>query len=123
MQDTGTNAGGGDSDFPAPIELNVNDPKSTRSVINSVVGISDDYKAGNFVSDLLPFAYVAGGLILFVMLLWGGFEMLMNATDTKAQDSGKNRIMWALIGFLLLFSSYWIAQVIEIALGVTILGK
>ena len=70
---------------------------------------------------LTTYAFPIAGLILFVMLLWGGFEMLLGAADKKSIDAGKQRITAALIGFLILFTSYWIARLMEMVFGITIL--
>lgn len=77
---------------------------------------------GGFLSAALPYLFSLAGLILFIMILWGGFEMLYGAADTKAQEAGKQRITAALIGFTLLFVSYWIAQIVGYIFGVNILG-
>jgi hypothetical protein len=77
---------------------------------------------GGIVSRFLGvFAFPLAGLILFVMIVWGGFEMLMGAADKKSIDAGKQRVTAALIGFLLLFASYWIARIIEMMFGIQIL--
>ncbi|NCN87751.1 MAG: hypothetical protein GW941_02555 [Candidatus Pacebacteria bacterium] len=75
---------------------------------------------GGFITKLLEFAFPLAGIILFVMLVWGGFEMLYGASTSKAMEAGKNRITAAIIGFFLLFSSYWIIQIVEVIFGVTI---
>lgn len=76
---------------------------------------------GGIISRLLEFAFPLAGMILFVMLLWGGFEMVYGASNTsKAVEAGRNRITTALIGFILLFSSYWIIQILEVVLGIKV---
>lgn len=76
---------------------------------------------GGIVSRVLVFAFPLAGLILFVMLVWGGFEIMLGAASQKMVDAGKQRITAAIVGFLLLFSSYWITQIIEVIFGVVIL--
>ncbi len=73
------------------------------------------------ISELLPYIFTFAGLILFIMIIWGGMEMLTGASDPKSQEAGKNRIMNAIIGFMLLFCSYFIAQLVELVLRVDIL--
>ncbi len=73
------------------------------------------------LSRALIFGFAAAGLILFIMILYGGFTILKGAQDDKSLQEGKQRITAALVGFLLLFSSYWIMQVIQIALGIRVL--
>ncbi len=75
---------------------------------------------GGIVSRLLAFAFPLAGLILFVMLVWGGFEILIQAPSKKGIDAGKQRVSAAIIGFILLFSSYWIWQIIEVVFGINI---
>ncbi|HYD34909.1 MAG TPA: hypothetical protein VD999_02480 [Vitreimonas sp.] len=75
---------------------------------------------GGFISRFLLFAFPIAGLILFVMIVWGGFEMLSGAASKKSIDSGRQRITAAILGFMMLFCAYWIMQIVEIILGVTI---
>lgn len=74
-----------------------------------------------FISAIIPYMFTFGGLILFIMLIWGGFEMLTGAANPKSQEAGKQRITNALIGFILLFSSYWLAQIVQAIFGISIL--
>ncbi len=78
---------------------------------------------GSILSKLLPYLFVFGGLILFVMLIWGGFEMMGGATNPKASENGKNRITAAFKGFIILFVAVWIAQLAETIFGINILGN
>lgn len=74
------------------------------------------------ISALLPYIFTMAGLILFVMLVWGGFEMLLGASDPKQQQAGQQRLTAALVGFILIFAAYWIAQLVEKIFGVSIVG-
>ncbi len=73
------------------------------------------------INRFLLFAFPLAGLILFVMIVWGGFDMLAKSATKKSMDSGKQRITAAVIGFILLFASYWIIQILEIITGAQIL--
>ena len=77
---------------------------------------------GDVLNMLVPFLFVFAGMILFVMLLWGGFEMLSSAATPDSKNAGQQRITAAIIGFVLLFVSYWIAQIVQFITGVNILG-
>lgn len=78
---------------------------------------------GNFIGNLLPYILIFGGIALFIMLIIGGFTMLSNPTNPQAQEQGKHRITFALVGFLLLFVSYWIIQILQIIFNINILGS
>lgn len=76
---------------------------------------------GGIVSRVLQFLFPLAALILFVMIIWGGFEILVKSVQgTKAVEAGKNRITAAVVGFLLLFATYWMAQIIETIFGIVI---
>ena len=74
------------------------------------------------INRSLKFIFPLAGLLLFLMLVWGGFEMLTGVASKKNMDAGKQRVTAALIGFLLLFVAYWVAQMVEYVTGVVILG-
>jgi hypothetical protein len=74
------------------------------------------------VSLILPNAYVIAGLILFIYTLAGGFLIMTGASDPHKADSGKQIITNAIIGFAILFASYWLIQIIEIVTGVNFLN-
>jgi amino acid transporter len=76
---------------------------------------------GAIVNRFLEYAFPAAGLILFVMIVWGGFEMMTSSVGSK-KNAGKERIQAAVLGFLLLFASYWLAQLIQVIFGVKFLG-
>lgn len=77
---------------------------------------------GGIISRALQFIFPLAMLILFLMLVWGGFEILAKSVSgTKGVEAGKNRITAALVGFLLLFATYWMAQIVEIVFGIVIL--
>lgn len=91
-------------------------------VQNGTPGVSDQLTTpGAIVSRVLQFLFPLVGLVLFVMLIWGGFEILAKSVQgTKALEAGKNRITAAIVGFLLLFATYWMAQIIETVFGIVI---
>lgn len=81
-----------------------------------------DFSPAAFINAALNIIFPLAGLILFLMIVWGGFEMLTGVAGKKGLEAGKQRVTAAVIGFLLLFASYWIIQIIETITGVTILG-
>lgn len=75
------------------------------------------------INRLIIFIFPIAGLILFVLIVWGGFEMLTSPANKSNYETGKNRVVAAVIGFILLFCSYWIIQIIEVIFSVNILGQ
>jgi len=77
-------------------------------------------KVGLIISTLLPYLFVIAGLLLLFYLIYGGFQMMIAANDEKGLAEAKGKITNALIGFLLLFVSYWLVQIIGHILGIQI---
>jgi len=77
---------------------------------------------GEIISNLLPNIYILAGLILFILLIVGGFGFIMGAGQENPERAkkGKQAITAALIGFAVIFASYWIIRIIEIMTGVNI---
>lgn len=99
-------------------------PTQVREDVADKIGADTELNSpGAILSRLLPYLFVFGGLILFVMLIWGGFEMMGGATNAKASENGKNRITAAMKGFVILFVAIWIAQIAETIFGISILGN
>lgn len=83
--------------------------------------VADDLSTpGGILSRVITFAFPLAGLILFVMLFWGGFEMLSGAATKKSMDAGKQRVTAAVVGFILLFVSYWLVRLLEEVFGIKV---
>lgn len=89
-------------------------------ILNSPVVNRFTSPAG-IVNRVLLFLFPLAGLALFVMLVWGGFDILSNAHNSSGLKAGRERITTALIGFFLLFASFWIIQIVQWVFGLSIL--
>jgi len=78
---------------------------------------------GGIISVLLPWLMIIAGLTLFTMLISGGFILMTTGNNPDNAEKGKTRLTAAILGFIIIFSSYWIIQIMEIILGITILGN
>lgn len=75
---------------------------------------------GEFISAILPNIYVIAGLILFVLFIGGGFVIITSADNPEKKGKGGQAMTAAVIGFIIIFASYWIIQIIEYITGVAI---
>lgn len=93
------------------------------STYNKAIGLKGGQDTvGGIISNFLPSILTLAGLILFGMLVMGGFTMLAGAADKESQENGKKQITSALIGFLIIFLAYWIAQILQVIFKVNILS-
>lgn len=79
-------------------------------------------KIGDIISALLPYVYVLAGLTLFILLIIGGFGLLTSGGAPEKIKAAQGKITSAVIGFVIIFISYWLVRILEIVLGISILG-
>ncbi len=60
------------------------------------------------------------GVVIFVMLFLAGFKFITKGKD--GMEDAKKIITSTIIGFLIMFSAYWIAQIISLLTGINIPG-
>jgi hypothetical protein len=82
-----------------------------------------DLGVGGLVSIFLSNAVAIAGVILTILLIFGGFSIIMGAGQQDPQKLAKGRqaATAAIAGFIIIFTAYWIIQIVEIMTGITIL--
>lgn len=111
-----TENGGGNGGNGADLKLNLDTLLSSLPG-GGKIGAWSSLTIEGIVSTLIPFIYVLAGLALLLMLIVGGFQLMMSAGDPKGVESGKNKVMYALIGFLIIFVSFWLVQILQVVFG------
>jgi hypothetical protein len=90
--------------------------------LNNAIGLKSGGSLGSITNSFLPTVLQLAGLILFGMLVMGGFTMLAGAADKESQEKGKKMITSSLTGFVIIFLSYWIAQILQVIFKINILS-
>ncbi len=69
---------------------------------------------GGLVSLFLNIAFVVAGVILLFYFILGGIGIMSSAgqSDPQKAEQAKKTITSALVGFVIVFASYWIVQLI-----------
>lgn len=75
---------------------------------------------GDIISALLPYIFTIAGIILFALLIMGGFELLTSGGNPEKTKKAQGRITSSLIGFLIIFLAYWLTQLLEVIFGISI---
>ena len=95
-------------------EFKLNENQSVSSVFGS---------PGDLISVILPNVFIISGIILLFMIIFGGFLVVSSAGGNPEQtQKGRQAITGAIIGFVVVFSSYWIVQIIEIITGLQLMN-
>ena len=69
------------------------------------------------VNRMVPFIISLGGVLLFLILVWGGYDVMMSQGNPEKMKSGKAKITTAIVGFILLILSYFITKLISTIFG------
>lgn len=78
---------------------------------------------GELIGIIIWNIYIFSGFILFLYLIAGGFMLVTSAGNTEKAKNGSQAITNAIIGFVIIFTSFWIVQVIEFLTGINILNN
>jgi hypothetical protein len=69
-------------------------------------------KLGKIVSALLGYIFPIAGLLLLLYLVYAGFQFMASRGDPKTVQAAQAKLTDALIGFIIIFISYWFVQII-----------
>ena len=72
---------------------------------------------GTILSRALPIIFIFAGIGLFLMILASGFTLMTSAGDAKKMEAGKQRLTNAILGFIIIFASFWIVQIFGTMFG------
>lgn len=98
------------------ISLNLNYPEFGGFDINR----EDQQDLTQIVAWFYYFIVGISGLAAFIMLVWGGFRWLTSAGNPTAISDARDQITKALLGLLLILTSWIILQVINPELTILI---
>lgn len=68
---------------------------------------------------LIVYTLLFGGIGVFLYFIAGGFQFLMSRGDPKAVQQAQGKIANALIGFVIIFTAYWVVQLVGYIFGLS----
>jgi hypothetical protein len=71
----------------------------------------------DIINKLVAFIFPLSGILLFFFLVWGGYDFLLSAGNPEKLKSGQAKMTSAVIGFILLASSYLLVKLIALVFG------
>lgn len=86
--------------------------------------LADPGNVSLYVSAIITGAISVAGIILLFLLISGGIGMIAGAgkSDPQTVEKGKKAATSALIGFIVVFSAYWIVKLIETITGLSLIS-
>ena len=89
----------------------------------SIKDANEFQSVGTLISAWLPNVYILGGILVLILIIASGFMWITNAGDIKKIEESQKILTFAIMGFIFLFASYWIIQIVQILTGVPILNS
>jgi len=104
------------------IDENISDISTGGIKVGGSWFFSNLTKPADIINVILPFIFVIAGLILFFMLIAGGFTIFTSIGNPEKIKKGTGMITSALIGFFIIFAAYWILQLLEYTFGLKLIS-
>ena len=60
----------------------------------------------NLVNKIIVFVFALAGLLSMAMIIYAGVEISISAGNANLQRDAKDRLLWAIVGLIFLFTSY-----------------
>lgn len=87
--------------------------------LNDDQGVGEVYESPAFLVNLIVRnLFVAGAVILFLLVFYAGFLFVFKGK--AGVEDAKSVATNAIIGFVVMFSAYWIVQIIAVITGTNI---
>jgi len=94
----------------------VGDGDQTYTIESGFKGLPKDISG--LVKNAFPFIFAIAGVGLLLMIIAAGFSLMTSGGDAKKMESGKNRLTFAIVGFLVIFCAYWVVQLFGMMFGI-----
>ena len=90
----------------------------TASLISGAVAdVISQAKGGDFVQELLNTAFVWGGIIAAIMMVWGGIQYITSTGNAVAAKKARDTILYSAIGLLIVILAAVIVNTVVGAIG------
>ena len=91
---------------------------------NTPIGsVAQFQSVGALISNWLPNIYILGGILVLILIIASGLMWIGNAGNIKKIEEAQKILTFAIMGFIFLFASYWIIQIVQVLTGVPILNS
>lgn len=95
---------------------NIIDTQKSSAGLGNVTSLT----VTGLISGIIRLLVIAAAVIFFFMLVIGGIKWIMSGGDKGKTEEARNQITAALVGLVVVFSAWAIAQLIKTLFGVDI---
>ncbi len=76
---------------------------------------------GLFIPRMIGLAFVIGAIIFFFVMIIGAIQWIISGGDKAAIEAARGKIVNAIVGLIILFSTFALLKIIEDFFGINIL--
>lgn len=76
----------------------------------------------SLINVIVPNLFILAGVIFLFLMIFAGVSII-RGDSAKAVEESKKQLTTAVIGFVIMFSAYWIVQVVEFITQTPILNS
>lgn len=91
-------------------------PKSIQDITNNAGSFGD-----NLLQWVIALALTFGILIAVIMILWSGIQWITSEGDKTKLQAAKTRLSYSVIGLIVMFSAFFIINIIGTFFGVKLI--
>ncbi len=84
----------------------------TRATPNFALCNGQPCRVADVISALLPYIFGLAGFLILLYAIMGGYQIMNSKGDPKAMAQGRDKITYAVVGFIIMAVSYWILQLV-----------
>ncbi len=92
--------------------LGCNMPQSSSWITTNTISWA------NIISSIIGFLFFLAAVSTLIYLLWGGIDMITSGGDSGKFENGRNRLVFAAIGMIVVASSYAVWRLILTIVGI-----
>lgn len=70
------------------------------------------------VNLIVKNVFVLAGVVIFFMIIYAGFKFIQ--AGTKGKEEAQKILTAAVVGGIVMFSAYWIVQIVQVLTGVNV---
>ncbi|MDP7477159.1 MAG: hypothetical protein QF442_01800 [Candidatus Peribacteraceae bacterium] len=70
-----------------------------------------------FIAHVIQFLFGFAGGICLLVIIWSGYEIVLGSLPGGSSEAGKSRLTWAIIGFIMASTSFFIMDFIISAIA------
>ncbi len=76
---------------------------------------------GDVITSLFDYLLPLAGILMFGMIIYGGLTLMLSGGNPDGVKEGTSKILFGVVGFIVVFAAYWIIKIIETIFGIAIL--